>query len=97
MDWPFLGVEALAAKAIPVYHPNIMDALLDHAPHLIPEALKTDEQGGTRYTFWWAVIYEHADGRQFVRFCYFCDGTWNRSFLYLGYAFDRRDPAARAS
>lgn len=32
-------------------HPNVLDALAEDYPNLIPQSLKTDEQGRTRYTF----------------------------------------------
>lgn len=89
--------DELIDKRIPVLHPNIMDALIDHAPHLIPEELKADENGAIWYMFWWTVVYENADGDQCVRYCCFGGGAWRRGCHWLGGDFDRRSPAARAS
>ena len=89
--------DELTAKRIPVLHPNIMDALIDHAPHLIPDELKADENGTIRYTFWWAVVYGSASGHQYVRYCSFDGGAWQRYYCWLVVDFGRRYPAARAS
>jgi len=83
--------EELSGK--PVLHPNIMDALLEY-PSFIPEDWKKDENGNTRFIFFWAVIFRGAVGGLFVR--YFCwgDGRWGRGCDWLDDDWGGDDPAA---
>ena len=78
------------------FNANLMDYLLRH-PHLIPEAWKVDENGNTRYIYFWDTIYR-GGGFLFVRFLCFSGGHWGASCRYLGFGFRRSRPAAvRAS
>lgn len=83
--------DALTGK--PVLHPNIMDALFDHQ-HLIPESWKQDEQGRTRYIFFWGVIYRGPDDDLCVRYLYWDEGAWGRDYGWLHGGFDGQRPAA---
>jgi hypothetical protein len=65
--------EELTGK--PVLNANVLDALYDN-PHLIPEDWKNDEQGNTRYIFFWGTIYRSAGGRLYVRGLCFRGGMW---------------------
>ena len=76
-----------------VLHPNILDALYDHA-HLIPDDFKQDEQGRTRYIFFWGVIFRDSYGHLFVRFLAWPGGTWGRYYSWLGLDFGVGFPAA---
>mgnify|MGYP001594284550 FL=1 len=75
-------------------HPNIMDALCDYAPHMIPEYCKQDSQGRTLYICFWEVVYGDADGSLCVRFLFWRGGAWRRDYRWLGRGFDVQDPAA---
>lgn len=80
-------------KGKPVLNANLLDHLLKN-PHLIPEAWKKDENGNTRYIFFWGTIYRGADGNLCVRFLdWFGDG-WDWVYLWLAYDFNDRLPAA---
>ena len=83
--------EELSGKL--VLHPNIMDALCEY-PHLIPEGWKVDEEGNTRYIFFWAVIFRHADGSLYVRCLCFLDGRWRRHCRWLDGGWLFQHPAA---
>ena len=85
----------LAKKS--VFNANVLDYLLAH-PHLIPEEWKKDEQGNTRYIFFWGTIYRFRDGNLYVRCLFWFDGRWLWSGLWLGRDWNDLDPAAlRAS
>ena len=83
--------EELTGK--PVLNANILDALADN-PHLIPEDWKKNEQGNTRYIFFWGTIYRRADGDLCVRYLYFNDGTWYRNYYWLDDDWHGINPAA---
>lgn len=76
-----------------VLHPNIADSLLENV-HLIPDNWKQDKAGNTIYVYFWAVGYRYSDGRLYVRCVYFDDGQWHRDFIWLGYHWVGRNPAA---
>ena len=82
--------EELSGK---VLHSNVMDALYDN-PHLIPEEWKLDEQGRTRYIYFWGTIYRGAGGRLCVRYLCWSGGAWDRDCDWLGHGWGDRDPAA---
>ncbi len=90
--------DALTGKA--VEHPNVLDALLEH-PHLIPESWKVDEQGRTRYVFFWAVVYRDSqatDASLYVRCLFFRVAGWHEGCRWLDGGWRGRPPAAlRAS
>lgn len=77
----------------PVLNANILDYLIRH-PHLIPEAWKVDEQGNTRYIYFWGTIYRDAGGDLCVRCLCFGSGRWLWSSYWLGHGWDSHDPAA---
>ena len=74
------------------YHPNIGEALQQN-PHLIPESYKTDEEGHTRYIFFWAKGFLGEDGHEYVRCLYCEDGQWYWGCYWLGCDWDVRGPA----
>jgi hypothetical protein len=83
--------EQLAGK--PTFNANLLDYLLKN-PHLIPEAWKQDEQGRTRYIFFWGTIFRSSDGGLYVRCLYWFDGRWRWGSLWLGNEWDVQHPAA---
>ena len=81
----------------PVFNANLLDYLLKN-PHLIPEEWKQDEQGRTRYIFFWGTIYRSSDGDLYVRYLCWDDGRWFWHYYWLGRVWGDVDPAAlRAS
>ena len=74
-------------------HPNVLDALFENA-HLIPKSWKVDEQGRTRFIYFWAAGFRGSHGHLCVRYLYFDDGSWGRSFGWLGHDWSVRSPAA---
>ena len=67
----------------PVLNANLLDAVADN-PHLIPEDWKKDEDGNTRFIFFWATIYRDSIGNLYVRCLYFLVGGWQRIYDWLG-------------
>ena len=59
----------------PVLNANVLDYLLAHT-ELIPEEWKQDEQGRTRYIFFWGTIYRGPGGYLCVRCLDWCGGRW---------------------
>jgi hypothetical protein len=81
----------------PVLDANVLDYWLKNT-HIIPEELKQDENGNTRYTCFWGTIYRDSLGRLYVRSLYFDDGGWGSHCHWLDSVFSGTDPAAvRAS
>lgn len=82
-------------KGKPVLNANLLDHLLKNS-HLIPEAWKKEENGNTRYIFFWGTIYRDAGGRLYVRFLCWHGGRWDWGwFSYsLGLVFHDGNPAA---
>jgi hypothetical protein len=74
-------------------HPNIMDALFGNH-HLLPESWKMDEQGRSRFIFFWAVGYCSSSGSLYVRSMYWSRGACHRNDLWLGSHWDVQHPAA---
>jgi hypothetical protein len=80
-----------------VFNANLLDYLLAH-PNLIPEEWKQDEQGRTRYIFFWGTIYRYSDGNLCVRYLYWHVGRWQWGCSWLDDGWDDQRPAAlRAS
>lgn len=73
--------KALAGQ--PIFNANLLDYLLAH-PELIPEDWKQDENGNTRYIFFWGTIYRNRKGNLFVRCFFWRDGRWYGSHYWLG-------------
>ena len=80
-------------KGKPVLNANLLDHLLKN-PHLIPEAWKKDENGNTRYIFFWGTIYRDADGSIYVCYLYWNGVGWGWLFLWLAYDFGVSNLAA---
>jgi len=77
----------------PVLNANVLDYLREH-PQLIPDAWKQDEQGNTRYIFFWGTVYRYSDGDLCVRYLSWNDGAWSWSDDWLGIGWCDDDPAA---
>jgi hypothetical protein len=77
----------------PVLNANLLDHLLKH-PHLIPETWKKDENGNTRYIFFWGTVYRNSDGRLYVRCLDWRDGGWCSRYLWLDLDWRSGCPAA---
>lgn len=76
-----------------VLNATVLDFLEDH-PEFIPDDWKKDEQGNTRYVFFWGTVYRNADGNLCVRCLYWRDGQWQFNYLWLGGAWGGDRPAA---
>jgi hypothetical protein len=74
-------------------HPNVLDALFENQ-RLIPESWKVDEQGRTRFIYFWAVGFRDSDCNLYVRFLSWLDGAWGRDDGWLIYHLDDENPAA---
>lgn len=75
-------------------HPNVMDALVEDYPDLIPDSFKVDEEGKTRFIYLWGAIFR--DGHNLcVRYFCFVGARWNRDYNRLARGWDVQDPAAR--
>lgn len=87
--------EALNGKL--VLHPNILDALMEHA-HLIPVEWKQDAKGRTVYIFFWGVVFRGSVGFLYVRYVVWFVDAWHSVYRWLGRGWGGQDPAAlRAS
>ena len=87
--------DELAGK--PVFNANLLDYLLAN-PHLIPEDWKQDEQGRTRYIFFWGTEYRDSVGCLCVRYLYWNGDGWHWCCSWLDYGWVDQYPAAlRAS
>lgn len=73
---------------------NVLDYLYDH-PELFPEHWKKDENGETRYVFFWGSIFRYpSGGHLFVRCLSWRDGGLSRACRWLGSGWDRQEPSA---
>lgn len=80
----------------PVFNANVLDYLFAN-PHLIPEDWKKDENGNTRYIFFWGTVYRSRGGYLFVRYLCWDGGAWYWG-CWLDDDWDGFSPAAlRAS
>ncbi|MFQ5662185.1 MAG: hypothetical protein ACE5F2_02965 [Candidatus Paceibacteria bacterium] len=79
-------------KDKPVLNANVMDYLLKN-PQLIPEDWKKDENGNTRYIFFWGTIYRSSVGDLYVRYLYWVGGRWYWDGYWLGLDWDGDYPA----
>jgi hypothetical protein len=77
----------------PLLKANVLDHLLAN-PTLIPEAWKTDEQGRTRYIFFWGTVYRAPSGSLCVRCLCWNGGEWGWDYHWLGGKFGGQRPAA---
>jgi hypothetical protein len=81
----------------PVLPANVLDFVLAN-PHLIPEEWKKDENGNTRYIFFWGTIYRGSRGGLCVRYLCFHGGRWGWGDHWLDGDWRGSYPAAlRAS
>jgi len=71
----------------------LLDYLIEH-PELIPESWKFDENGKTRYIFFWGSIYRGSDGRLYVRYLCWSGGEWDWGYGWLGDDWRGLSPAA---
>jgi len=77
----------------PVLNANVGDYLLKN-PQLIPESWKKDENGNSRYIFFWGTVYRNSDGRLCVRYLGWDGSSWVWSFLWLDRGWRSFNPAA---
>lgn len=75
-------------------HPNVIDALVEEYPDLIPDSFKVDEQGRTRYIYLWGAIFR-GEHNLCVRRFYFLGAGWHRYYGDLDFEWDVQLPAAR--
>ena len=70
----------------PTLNANVLDYLLKN-PHLIPEEWKNDENGNTRYVFFWGTIYRSSGGYLCVRSLFWpgCSWRWSSHLLDGGW------------
>ena len=83
----------LETSKVHVLNACVLDYLLTH-PEIIPEDWKVDENGNTRYIFFWGTLYRSPDGRLYVRFLYWSGGAWHWDYSWLGHGWFDRSPAA---
>jgi hypothetical protein len=79
-----------------VFNANLLDYLLDN-PQLIPDEWKVDENGKTRYIFFWGTIYRSSGGDLCVRCLCFGGGRWEQSRSWLDDNWGANDPSAVAA
>jgi len=78
----------------PVMNACVLDHLLANS-NLIPEVWKQDEQGLTRYIYFWGTVYRASDdGDLFVRCLCWDDGRWRWGCGWLGAQWGGQGPAA---
>lgn len=75
-----------------VLNANVLDYLIKN-PQLIPEDWKKDEDGNTRYIFFWGTIYRHSDGDLYVRCLGWRGGRWSWGGRWLDRGWCSDDPA----
>lgn len=83
----------LETNKVPVLNACVLDYLLLH-PELIPEDWKVNENGNTRYVYFWGTIYRDPDGRLCVRCLFLHDGAWDWYCYWLDDGWSSRHPAA---
>lgn len=76
-----------------VLNATVLDFLEDH-PEFIPDDWKRDEQGNTRFVYFWGTIYRDTDSDLCVRCLYWSGGRWQLNFNWLGNGWRGRNPAA---
>lgn len=78
----------------PVLNANVLDALFENQ-HLLPEDWKKDAAGNISFVFFWGIIYRSpSSGSLYVRCLCFGDGSWIRSYRWLGDDWNGDYPAA---
>lgn len=76
-----------------VLNANVLDYLLKN-PQLIPDEWKKDENGNTRYIFFWGTIYRHSVGYLCVRCLSFYGGRWRWGYGWVDDDWSDGGPAA---
>ncbi|MCX6751445.1 MAG: hypothetical protein NT161_01615 [Candidatus Nomurabacteria bacterium] len=76
-----------------VLNANVLDYLLAN-PKAIPDEWKKDENGNTRYIFFWGTIYRVSVGDLYVRFLSWDGGEWDWGSFWLGGDFVSYNPSA---
>ena len=76
-----------------VLNANVLDYLLKN-PQLIPEEWKKDENGNTRYIFFWGTIYRDSIGNLCVRYLCWRGGEWFWGNNWLSHDFRSDNPSA---
>ncbi len=85
--------DELKAQNIPVLNSCVLEYLLAH-PELIPEDWKQDENGNTRFIYFWDTEYRYPDGNVYVRCLFWNDDAWRWCYRWLGRGWDGQSPAA---
>jgi hypothetical protein len=80
-------------KGLPILHTNILDALLEY-PHLIPDALKPDEEVYAMSIIFWVARFKPLDDDFFVRCLYWNGNEWFDHYRVLCDQFGDGDFAA---
>lgn len=83
----------LQDNRVEILNANVLDYLREH-PELIPDSWKVDEQGKTRYIFFWGTVYRGSGGRLRVRCLCWLGGEWGWSNRWLDREWDSLSPAA---
>lgn len=83
----------LEKNKVPVLNACVLDYLLLH-PELIPEDWKKDENGNTRFIYFWGTVFRGADGGLYVRCLFWYGGAWDWDCLYLDDDWDVQNPSA---
>lgn len=76
----------------PVLDANVLDHLLERAD-VIPEDWKLDEEGRTRFIFFWGTIYCGANGELLVRYLCCLGGRWQSHYYSLDCRIGVSSPA----
>ncbi len=85
--------QELEARKTCQLHPNVMDALVETAPHLIPEWMKQNADEEMLFNYCWDVVFRDAGGFLCVRYFYWDGGAWGRGCRWLASGWGRRRPA----
>lgn len=83
----------MALQDKPTLNACVLDHLLANTS-LIPDSWKLDDQGNTRYIYFWGTVYRASRGRLYVRSLYFSGGRWRWDYNWLGREFGAQNPAA---
>ncbi|MEK7251476.1 MAG: hypothetical protein AAB209_13755 [Bacteroidota bacterium] len=78
---------------VSVLNACVLDYLLAH-PDLIPEDWKKDENGNTRYIYFWGTVFRSPHGDLCVRYLCWNGGAWGWRCSFLGDDWRGRCPAA---
>ncbi len=76
----------------PVFNATMLDWFLAHT-ELIPESWKQDDDGNTRYIFFWGTVYRRSGGGLCVRCLYWEGDRWHRNADWLENVFGGLLPA----